>query len=109
MKEITHIEIRRVQNGFVVMGVNYNVMERHMGETTLQRCSFVAQDVDTLKTLIESIITMADMKWLPTADVPMIEMMRRAITPTISADTPAQMAIGPVQYTPSKLGSNGSP
>lgn len=77
MKEVTHIEIRRVQNGYVVMAVNYNMMERAHLDSQPQRCSFVAQDIEALKSLIESIANMADLKWLPTVDLPMLEMTRR--------------------------------
>lgn len=74
-KEVTHIEIRRVQNGFVVMAVDYR-KDFTMDARPMQRAAFVAQDIDTLKTLIENIVNMAEVNWLPTADVPMLDMQR---------------------------------
>lgn len=84
--EVTHIEIRRVQNGFVVMAVDYRPNYSH--DMPPQRCSFVAQDVEALKSLIGNIVEMAEMKWLPTADVPFVEMARRKVDPLPIYKTP---------------------
>ncbi len=74
-KEVTHIEIRRVQNGFVVMAVDYR-KNHSFDAPMMQRAAFVAQDLDALKALIENIVSMAELNWLPTADVPMLDMQR---------------------------------
>lgn len=74
---ITHIEIRRVQNGFVVMALNYtghpfdytNYMDRPP-----QRASFVAASSPELGNLVQSIADGMEMNWLPTVDLPLLEM-----------------------------------
>lgn len=80
LERVTHIEIRRVQNGFVVMGLDYS-MERYASmREEPQRISYVAKDVEDLKRVIESIVHSAEVKWLPTVDIPMLEMRKREIS-----------------------------
>lgn len=74
---ITHIEIRRVQNGFVVAGINMDVFEStHYGHMP-QRATFIAKDVAELASLLEWIATGSELKWLPTVDLPVWDMQQR--------------------------------
>jgi hypothetical protein len=77
--EITHLEIRRVQNGFVVMAININEFEARMGGMHgPKRWSFVAKDTTELGALIESIVTGAiEMKWVPSYDLPIVDLFQR--------------------------------
>lgn len=78
IKEVTHIEIRRVQNGFVLAGINLNMMEANrLGDHGPQRATFIAKDVPELANLLQWIIDGSDMKWLPTMDLPVWDMERR--------------------------------
>lgn len=72
---ITHIEIRRVQNGFVVMGLNVT-MESRFESSVPQRVSFVATNTQELGALVQSIADGAELDWLPTVDLPIFEMRR---------------------------------
>jgi hypothetical protein len=74
---ITHIEIRRVQNGFVVAGINMDVYENTHFGTSPQRATFIAGNVEELSKLLEWIVTGSQLKWLPTVDLPVWEMQQR--------------------------------
>lgn len=70
--EITHIELRRVQNGFIVMGISAHHFVHNMSYEGPQRASFVAKDIDEVATLLKSIVDGVDMQWLPTMDIPIL-------------------------------------
>jgi hypothetical protein len=76
--EITHIEIRRVQNGFVVQALNIKVFEAYMGAQQPLRYSFVAKDIPEVATLLESIVTGGvDLNWIPSYELPIVDLTRR--------------------------------
>lgn len=79
--EITHIELRRVQNGFLVMGISAHTFETAMSYEGPQRASFIAKDIDELATILKSMIDGVDMRWLPTVDIPILMGMGRRIQP----------------------------
>jgi hypothetical protein len=99
--EITHIEIRRVQNGFVIAGINMKVFESHRfaGEHP-QRATFIARDVEEISNLITWIVAGSEMKWLPTVDLPVFDM---EIRHNMSRSNQAQAPIDP----PINLNING--
>jgi hypothetical protein len=72
---VTHVEVRRVQNGYVVMAMDYSDDYRHF-EKTGARASFVAKDEEEVKLIIGNILASAEMEWLPTVDLPMIAMRK---------------------------------
>lgn len=74
--KITHVEIRRVQNGFVIMGFDFRP-NYHMQDSSLQRVSFVARDIDDLRTVIGNILLSGEIDWLPTADLPLTGLIER--------------------------------
>ena len=77
-KLLTHIEIRRVQNGFVVMG--FNVAPRpgeHYagGEVSLRRACYVCESVESLCATITSLTTDAgDYAWEASVDLPITDL-----------------------------------
>lgn len=76
---ITHIEIRRVQNGFVVMAMNFNQRPYaydygRMQENVAERASFVANSSAELGTLVQALADGMQLNWLPTVDLPLLEM-----------------------------------
>jgi hypothetical protein len=79
--EITHIEIRRVQNGFVIMALNMKVYEAHMAYQQPQRWSFVAKDTAELGAILTSIADGSEINWLPSYDLPIIDLSRRVPPP----------------------------
>lgn len=86
---VTHIEIRRVQNGFVVAGINMDVFEStHFGHMP-QRATFIAKDVAELTNLLQWIVDGSEMKWLPTVDLPVWDMHQRQ---EMSKNNQAQVA-----------------
>lgn len=74
---ITHIEIRRVQNGFVVMAMDFHQLpydwNRHK-ENVPQRASFVANNSAELGRLVQALADGMQLNWLPTVDLPLLEM-----------------------------------
>ena len=76
-KLLTHIEIRRAQNGFIVMG--FNVAPRP-GDTVhdgvnLRRVCFVCESVQSLCATIESLTTDAgDYAWEASVDMPITDL-----------------------------------
>ena len=73
---LTHIEIRRVQNGFVVMGFNavpnYSLLEP---PATVARVCFVCESIESLKTTIESLTTDAgNFAWSSSVDLPITDL-----------------------------------
>jgi hypothetical protein len=83
-KLLTHVEIRRVQNGFVVMG--FNVAPRpgdHYagGEVNLRRVCYVCESVESLCATIASLTTDAgDYAWTASVDLPITDLyMERKI------------------------------
>lgn len=76
--EVTHIEIRRVQNGFIVAGVNMNLMTRYANvDADHPRISYVAKDVAEIASILEWFTTGKDVGWLPTVNLPLFDMMHR--------------------------------
>lgn len=91
--EITHIEIRRVQNGFVIAGINMNVFESHRfnGEHP-QRATFIAKDIPEMANLLQWITDGAAMKWLPTVDLPIFDMeVRMQMSKNNTAEVPVKL------------------
>jgi hypothetical protein len=76
---VTHVEVRRVQNGFIVLAVDYSEDFRQFQHSGV-RASFVAKDEEEVKTVIGNILASAELKWLPTMDMPMVVAMKRGIT-----------------------------
>lgn len=74
---LTHIEIRRVQNGFVVMG--FNLAPGRLGDTALtaQRVCFVCESVESLTATIESLATdTGGFAWEASTDLPITDLFR---------------------------------
>lgn len=71
---VTHVEVRRVQNGFVVMAMDYARGPYDGRKPTV--ASFVATDEEGVKTIIGNILLSAELDWLPSVDLPMVEMQR---------------------------------
>jgi len=100
--EMTHVEIRRVQNGFVVAAINANLHESMLGYQGPQRSTFIAKDTTELSALLEWMITGKELDWLPTIDMPVFDQLvrRPGLTPTDVREAVAQgvqAAIGPPQ------------
>lgn len=72
--EVTHIEIRRLQNGFLMQAITAEYFHR-MEQP--QRLSYVAKDAQELGTLIEALLNAKDVGWLPSNDIPVHELIRR--------------------------------
>lgn len=79
--QITHIEVRRVQNGFVVMAINVKLMEAPYGSNGQpQRWSYVAKDTKELGDLLTMIVDGGcDIEWVPSMDLPMVDLVRRKV------------------------------
>jgi hypothetical protein len=75
---VTHVEVRRVQNGFVVMAMDY-ARDFYEGRKPTV-ASFVATDEEQVKTVIGNILTSAELDWMPSVDLPMVEMQRIVAT-----------------------------
>lgn len=87
--EITHIELRRVQNGFVVMALNIDVREHnYAGIVQPQRACFIAKDIAEVSTILENIVNGAELKWLPTVDLPILEMRNREFSQATQTQSP---------------------
>ncbi|MDQ5904053.1 MAG: hypothetical protein QG672_1646 [Pseudomonadota bacterium] len=83
-KLLTHIEIRRAQNGFIVMGFNVAPKPGDMpggGDMRLRRVCFVCESVQSLCATIESLTTDAgDYAWEASVDMPITDLyMERKI------------------------------
>lgn len=75
--EITHIEIRRVQNGFVLAGINMDVLVRSALGDGPQRVTYVAKDIDELSRVLAWFIDGKDLDWLPTINLPIFDLTHR--------------------------------
>jgi len=77
-KLLTHIEIRRVENGFVVMG--FNVAPRpgdvpNFDAPPLRRACYVCESVESLLAIIESLATdSGDYAWTASVDMPITDL-----------------------------------
>lgn len=74
---MTHVEIRRVQNGFVVMGFNANprLGDHDPQFRQLDRVCFVCETVESLCATISSLCTEAgDFAWAASVDIPITEL-----------------------------------
>jgi hypothetical protein len=72
---LTHIEIRRVQNGFVVMGFNLAPSKFGDTATSAHKVCFVCETPQSLAALIESLTTDAgDFAWEPSVDLPITDL-----------------------------------
>lgn len=82
-KLLTHVEIRRVQNGFVVMGFNVAPKPGDMihDAVQLRRACYVCESVESLLATIESLATDAgDYAWEASVDMPITDLyMERKI------------------------------
>jgi hypothetical protein len=76
---ITHIEIRRVQNGFILMGFDFEQNPATFSSSGAKVC-MVANDGKELGALIENIINGSDLNWLPSMDIPITGMFAREKT-----------------------------
>lgn len=79
--QVTHVEIRRVQNGFVVMAINVELLERHQNFRGPQRWSFIAKDTAELGAVLTSIADGGDIDWMPSYDLPIVDLVRRVPEP----------------------------
>jgi hypothetical protein len=75
--EITHIEIRRVQNGFIIAGLNTNMRERYGGIDDFQRVTMVADSEEQLCNVLKGILAGIEVHWLPTNEFDMLNMRQR--------------------------------
>ncbi len=75
-RRITHLEIRRVQNGFVLMGYDFETNPALFSGNSAKVC-MVANDGKELGALIENIINGSDLNWLPSVDIPITGMFAR--------------------------------
>lgn len=77
-KLLTHLEIRRVQNGFVVMG--FNVAPKpgaFVGDEScpVRRACYVCETVESLLATIESLASDAgDYAWTASVDMPITDL-----------------------------------
>lgn len=73
---LTHLEIRRVQNGFVVMGFNMDMARpEYMDSKGPKRVCFVCETVESLLATISSLATDAgDFAWEATVDLPVTDL-----------------------------------
>ncbi len=82
-KLLTHIEVRRVQNGFVIMGFNVAPRPGDMLGDSIQthRVCFVCETVESLCATIASLTTDAgDYAWTASVDMPITDLyMERKI------------------------------
>ncbi len=69
---ITHMEIRRVQNGYVV-AVYDLTHDRAMGYQRPQVASYVAVDAAELGRLVETLATGTEIEWLSSTELPMMD------------------------------------
>lgn len=75
VERITHLEIRRVQNGWVVMSFDFR---NHSHEIyPAQRSSFVATDIPGLLSVIQGIAVSTEVDWMPSVDLPIVDLVRR--------------------------------
>ena len=73
---LTHIEIRRVQNGFVIMG--FNAAPNHNDMDPLNRMCFVASTEDELVNTIRSLCSdTGSFVWSASVDIPITDLVRR--------------------------------
>lgn len=75
-RRITHVEIRRVQNGFVLMGIDGEVNPASFQSMQTRVC-MIANDAKELAALIENIINGSDLNWLPSVDIPITGLFSR--------------------------------
>ena len=84
--KITTINIRRVQNGFVVDAINEDIQESFnsvsYGYTGPQRACFIATDIPELSRLLQSFVDMGDVGWAASIPMP-------SFTGTVRVDKPA--------------------
>lgn len=76
---ITHIEIRRVQNGFVIMGFNAAPdFSRMEGPGPVNRMCFVASTEEELVNTIKSLCSdTGNFVWSASVDLPITDLIRR--------------------------------
>ncbi len=74
--KFTHLQIRRVQNGFVVFCYNH-VMDMARMEGQYSVASLVAKDADELGRLVTNMAECSDLEWLASADLPLIDLKVR--------------------------------
>ena len=81
--EITHVTIRRVQNGFVVDAINEDIWERHRAylsdekEVSQQRTCFIAKDVTELALLLQGFLDLGEIQWNTSLPIPKLTDGRR--------------------------------
>lgn len=75
---LTHIEIRRVQNGFVIMGFNAAPNLSMMESGELSRMCFVASTEEELVNTIRSLCCdTGDFVWSASVDIPITDLYAR--------------------------------
>jgi hypothetical protein len=73
---LTHIEIRRVQNGFVIMGLNASTNPSF--DAPLDRMCFVASTEEELVNTIRSLCSdTGNFVWSASVDIPIIDLTRK--------------------------------
>lgn len=72
---LTHVEIRRVQNGFIVMG--FNAAPNLSMDEGPEKVAFVCESVESLCAIIESLTTdVGDFCWQASVDLPITHLYR---------------------------------
>lgn len=72
---ITHIEVRRVQNGYIVAVFDMSI-DTSMHYNRPQVGSYVATSAQELGALIESLATATEIDWLPSTELQMMDYHR---------------------------------
>lgn len=74
-RTLTHVEIRRVQNGFVVMG--FHAAPNIATDEGVEKVAFVCESVESLCALVESLTTDAGgFCWQASVDIPITHLFR---------------------------------
>lgn len=84
-ERVTHMEIRRVQNGFLVQAVDYTAHHPYASmvePSPVIRASYVAKNSEELATLITSVLDSIEVEWMPSVDIPMVDL-RHHITSVV--------------------------
>jgi hypothetical protein len=80
---LTHLEIRRVQNGFVVMGFNMAMAQpQYLDCNGPKRVCFVCETVESLLATISSLATdTGDFAWEGSVDLPITDLFSEKKAP----------------------------
>lgn len=83
---VTHIEVRRVQNGFVVMAFDFTQDHARFPNRDVAQLCYVAADAKELGAIMENFVNGTDMKWIPSMDIPITDFHTRRVVPNESND-----------------------